>query len=465
MRHYVGLSENDLIQMGLDTPIFYEPHALINAHMLVSGMSGTGKSFQMMGFLSSAIEAGIEIDVFDAHDEFENLPGAAVAVFSQATGYGYNPLVLDTNPHTGGVNSQVDFFVRLIKNVTPHFGVKQEAALRNLLIDTYAVHGIFQERPQSWHKHSILESQRQEFIVRGELGELYECYPTMEALKDFAKSKLLALSIGLDNKCVTTFEVLHKLRKRLVVLQKSYERALSKELMQDFESKIENQQCKCVDAYTEFISSPESGQEAEDILKYDSVDVLRSVLQRITLLSATGILNANEPPFGNSMVRVHQMKSICNEQQILYVKLRLQAIFERWKKKGTVLQASPPRHIVFLEEAHNYFTEDAGDIVNIIAKEGRKFGLGLWCASQQPTVFPESFLTNCGSTLLLGIHTAFWRRAVTMFRISEKTLRGVKPKEVMVVKFLQDGCVDPPFLTVVVPNPNTEMGRRAIAMR
>ena len=95
-----------------------------------------------MGFLASAARSGAEIDIFDAHDEFNSIPNTTSCMFSQATGYGYNPLVLDTNTHTGGVNSQVDFFVRLIKNVTPQFGVKQEGVLRHLLVDTYAAHNI-----------------------------------------------------------------------------------------------------------------------------------------------------------------------------------------------------------------------------------------------------------------------------------------------------------------------------------
>jgi len=48
-----------------------------------------------------------------------------------------------------------------------------------------------------------------------------------------------------------------------------------------------------------------------------------------------------------------------------------------------------------------------------------------------------------------------------MFRISEESLRAVKPKEIMAVKMLLDGAVDPPFTNIVVPNPNNAMGRLA----
>ncbi|WP_216076161.1 DUF853 domain-containing protein, partial [Acinetobacter baumannii] len=64
MRHYVGLNEKSVGNGKID-PIHYEPARLINAHMLICGMSGTGKSFQCRGFLESAAAAGVEIDIFD----------------------------------------------------------------------------------------------------------------------------------------------------------------------------------------------------------------------------------------------------------------------------------------------------------------------------------------------------------------------------------------------------------------
>jgi hypothetical protein len=431
--------------------------------MLISGMSGSGKSFQVGNFLYSAIRAGIEIDVFDSHDEFGDIPGATACTFSQATRYGYNPLVLDTDPHTGGVNRQIDFFVKLIKNVSPQFGIKQESALRNLLADTYVIHGITQEDRQSWHKQSINDATREILVERVDKEKLTLCYPTLEDLKSFAREKIIALTIGADNKCITAFEKLTRLRKKLNSLFKKLDRAVLDDEIAEIEANIAAAKMKCMEAYEAFIDHMETGSEIDDVLKYDSVDVLTSVLQRIILLDATGILSANEPPFDGSRVRVHQIKSISSEQQILYVKLRLQDIFDRCKRRGAVPSGSPPRHIVYIDEAHKYFTNEHDDIINVISKEARKFGLGLWCASQQPTEFPESFLTNVGTTILLGIHTSYWKRASSMFRISEESLKVVKPKEILAVKQLRDGSVDPPFTNVVVPNPNSGMGRAAAA--
>jgi len=461
MHHYIGLSENDLRQKYKETPVYYEPTALINAHLLICGMSGVGKSFQSLNFLRSAALACGEIDVFDPHDELDAIPGSAACMFSQATCYGFNPLELNTDIHTGGVNRQVDFFVGLIKGVTPQFGIKQEAALRNLLLDTYAACGIKQSDPSSWHKKSITDSIRKTIVASKDWGELRTYYPTLDDLKSFTRRKIIAMTLGGDNKCVSAFDQLTRLQRRLNTLQMKYTKSVSDEETEQLVDQIQSEKKKCVEAYNVFVDNMSTGKEVDDVLKYDSVDVLTSVLQRLQLLSATGILSANKPPFGRARVRIHQIKSISHEQQVLYVKLRLQDIFEKCKRLGPTTGANELRHIAFLDEAHKYFTNEPDDIINVIAKEARKFGLGLWCVSQQPTSFPESFLTNVGATVILGIHTSYWKRASSMFRITEDALRSIKPKEVMAVKFLSDGCVDPPFTNVVVPNPDSSLGRKA----
>jgi DNA helicase HerA-like ATPase len=63
----------------------------------------------------------------------------------------------------------------------------------------------------------------------------------------------------------------------------------------------------------------------------------------------------------------------------------------RSTRSGTEL-----RHVIFLDEAHKFFSKDDDDIINVMVREARKFGIGLWCASQNPTDFPDSFLTNVG---------------------------------------------------------------------
>ena len=461
IRHYLGLDDYRLRQKNESFPCYYEPDQLINAHMLLCGMSGTGKTFQTLRMLDSAASAGVMVDVFDVHDELQGVYGATVCLYSQATEYGYNPLELETDPHTGGVSRQVDFIVGLIRSATSQFGSKQESALRYLLTDTYAASGIFQRDPRTWRREKISTRLREQIIEDRQWGELRRYYPTMDDLRSYAKRKVTALMIGGDNKAITALDQLSRAKGRLHSMMTKANRAVNESDRDKMQKSVDKIKFECIDYFSSYVNEMQTGREIDDVMKYDSMDVLTSVIQRLDILNSAGIFGANEPPFHDAKVRVHQIKSLSNEQQILFVKLRLRELFERYKRMGATQSGTEIRHIIFLDEAHKYFTSDHDDIINVIAKEARKFGIGLWCASQQPTEFPESFLTNVGSTVLLGIHPNFWKKSASLLRINEDQLKWIKPKEVLSIKLQKNGQADPPFVNVIVPNPKTHQGNRA----
>lgn len=446
-------------QQGKSVPIYYVPEQLTNAHMLLCGMSGTGKSTQSVRLLNSIHEPNL--DIFDVHGELHVIRDAVSCTYSQRTMYGYNPLVLDTNRDSGGVDRQVNFIVRLIKDVTPGFGVRQEAVLRNLLTDVYALNYIYQAKPDTWARAEMTEAMREEMIASRRYQDLKKYYPTLEDVKSYAKRKIVQLTIGGDNKSITAFDRLKKDKAKLHQLIGKFNKSAYDAEIAKLESTIAEQKNQCVEMYSTFITEMKTGRELDDILKYDSVEVLSSVVSRLDLLMSAGILRSNPPPFNGARVKVHQIVSIDDYQQVMFVKLRLQEIFWKYKRVGPTKSGVEIRHIIFLDEAHKFFSDDSTDIINIIAKEGRKFGIGLWCAAQEPTAFPESFLTNCGATILLGVHSAYWKRTSSMLRITEDQLKQVKAKEVLAIKMQRSGAADPPFVHVIVPNPSNKAGMDA----
>ncbi len=460
MRHYFGLSEYYLRQQQKQVPLFYEPEKLINSHLTVCGMSGTGKTYQTTLLLDSAAKAGIEVDIFDVHEELQKVHGAVTAKYSQATGYGYNPLVLDTDPHDGGVDRQADFIVGLIRQVSAQFGIKQESALRNLIIDTYMSKGIFANTQKSWYREEITERQREALIAERRWSDLRNYYPTLTDLLDYAEKKVLNLVFGGDNKAMSALDSLARQNTKLQSVNTRYGKATTEEEKKRLEEQRNAAEDRCIEAFTEAVRAKPT-REHKDLLKYDSRDVLISVVQRLQILSACGIFRSNKPDFRGSNVRVHQIKSLSDEQQVLFSKLRMRAIFDKCKQMGPTASGTELRHVIFLDEAPKYFTEDKNDIINVIAREARKFGLGLWCAAQQPTSFPESFLTNCGATILLGIHPTYWKGVQSKMRITESGLKFIKPKEVVAIQLQKEGQGDPPFLNIIVPNPAFEGGRLA----
>ncbi|ORU94923.1 MAG: hypothetical protein A6F70_10275 [Cycloclasticus sp. symbiont of Bathymodiolus heckerae] len=123
-------------------------------------------------------------------------------------------------------------------------------------------------------------------------------------------------------------------------------------------------------------------------MKYNSKEVLQSVLERINNLNSSGIFRSNPPTFGLNHGRCHQIKHLNDDEQKMFVYIRLEAIFRKCRDSGVKPDLE---QVIFLDEAHKFIIDDSSNIINVIAKEGRKFGLGLWCASQSPTHFSEDF--------------------------------------------------------------------------
>jgi hypothetical protein len=120
-------------------------------------MSGTGKSYQIMRYLDSAHRQGVEIDVFDVHEEMHEVPGAVACKFSESTRLGFNPLVPSLDPHSGGIRRQIEAVVDIINRTSRKLGPRQESALKHLLSEVYLLRGMYPDNPASWDRRIITE--------------------------------------------------------------------------------------------------------------------------------------------------------------------------------------------------------------------------------------------------------------------------------------------------------------------
>jgi hypothetical protein len=63
--------------------------------------------------------------------------------------------------------------------------------------------------------------------------------------------------------------------------------------------------------------------------------------------------------------------------------------------------------LIVLEEAHRYLGADASPLTcnaaNRIAREGRKYGIGLMLVTQRPTELPDTALAQCGTLIALRL--------------------------------------------------------------
>lgn len=442
MRHIFGISEYKYKQENERRGLVLDTSKLINGHLLISGMSGTGKSHQLRSLINSATQQNIEIDIFDVHDELDTPAGTSV-IFSEATKYGYNPLVLNPNPHSGGVRKRINEIISMINKSSRNLGTKQETALRNLLGDVYYLNGCYEDNASSWLKNEITEDGRNHLIKTRKYQELRNYYPTLQDVISYAERKIKAMYTGADSKAITALEQVNRLAQQLNRLNGKYRStSLSEEEYAKLEDNLNKSKEKAAKAYEDYITQIDSGREIGDIIKYNSKDVLQTVLERLQTFNASGIFRSNPPPFGNANVRVYQIKSLSEEEQKLFVYNRMEAIFRERRDRGIT---NDVQHAIVLDEAHKFASDDGDNILNIISKESRKFGLALWCASQSPTHFSEDFLTNCGTTVLLGIHSSYWDMACRKLQIDRKVLQFVKPHVTAAIKLQRKASTESKF--------------------
>jgi len=246
---------------------------------------------------------------------------------------------------------------------------------------------------------------------------------------------------------VLALEKVNHLANQLNKALQNHKKSTQDEHIEKTEKALESAKGKVKDEFAAFIDQIESGREISDVLKYNSKDVLQSVLERLNILNAADIFRPNPPPFGNTNGRCHQIKHLSDDEQAMFVAMRLETIFRQCRDSGVKPDL---QHIVFLDEAHKFITEERANIINIIAKEGRKFGLGLWCASQSPTHFSEDFLTNCGTTILLGLHSSYWEMACRKLRIEPTVLKFIRPQQAAAIKLQLKGSMESKFQNAII---------------
>ncbi|TDF55103.1 helicase HerA-like domain-containing protein [Cupriavidus sp. L7L] len=439
MRVFLGYDDYKRKHQSTDVPVFWDPASIINPHILVCGKSGTGKSTRLKQMISEAVAtAGDEFERYhnlDVHGDLV-IEGESRVRFDGETRYGYNPLVLDTDPRTGGVNRQINFLISTINQTSRKLMDRQEATLRNLLTDLYAFYGIHERQPATWVRKEMTEALRDEIWEQRRWGELNLYYPTLRDAIGFAERRLKAMYGGLNGsesgfRAVGALEAMNSAAARKYRAQVKQEKAFSTEEKEKAQKDFDAAVALFRDKVDEYIASIENGLEFDNLIKYDSKETLKGVIDRLKNFEARGIFNANPPPFDpDAKVWSYDLTSLSEEEKTLFCMVRAQYIARRRKLMGPVPQV---REILGADEAHNLFDDDPDSIYNKICLELRKFGMALWVVSQAPSHFPEAVITTVGTKILLGIDSYYWSASCKKLNIEESVLKFIKPWKTMAV--------------------------------
>jgi hypothetical protein len=114
---------------------------------------------------------------------------------------------------------------------------------------------------------------------------------------------------------------------------------------------------------------------------------------------------------GNKPVSVLDFSGVPARASELAIGVVLSLIFEaavRTPVDGVGI-GRPRPVLIALEEAHRYLGADAamaGAAANRIAREGRKYGVGLLLITQRPSELPDTALAQCGSLIAMRLSNA-----------------------------------------------------------
>lgn len=451
MKIFLGYNDYLRNKEGKDVPIYWESDSLINPHLILCGKSGTGKSHQLLRFIDEALaSAGPGFERYHNLDVHGDLivPGESRVEFSRATRYGYNPLVLDPNPKSGGVDRQINFLISTINQTSRRLMDRQEACMRNLLADVYAVFGIREDDPSTWVREEMSEAMRAQIWAERRWDQLALHYPTLDDAIGLAERKLKAMYGGLNqhengNRAVAALEEMNRSAAQMNRAVSAKDKKFDIEEKEKAQKLLDAAKAKYLDRVKDYVAAIETGREFDDLIKYDSKDVLKGVIDRLKNLKAAGIFNGNPPPFDeNALVWSYDLTNLDEEDKFLFAKVRAQHI-ARMRKLGGLQKEI--KEIIGLDEAPVVFDDNPDNIYVKIAKELRKFGLGLWCVAQTPSDFPEGVITTVSTKILLGIDSYYWTASCKKLNIEESVLKFITPQKTIAVYMDKKGATNSKF--------------------
>lgn len=463
------------IKTGEPRPVMWDSSHVVNPHILLLGVSGTGKTYNLKKIAKSLVNTNtnknFKIHVFDVHGDIDIDPSiASSVVFSESTQWGMNPLKINSDQHFGGVRKRVQGFVTTLNKVMRSLGPKQEATLRNLLIDLYKRHGFDVNNPSTWDvpenptqlqgsdpSRLYLDVPFAEKDMASSVGASWDrelsCWyinksayqgaitkwspkytsrtnPTITDLLRFSRIILEKAYLGTGSEAVVNLEVVNRLSARLYKKILSSMKAGGK-YEENIDEDLEKAKTKAIESYENYINSIVTGVELETVMKYDSIDVLKSVLDRIENLDAIGIFKHKSPPFDpHKQVWRYDIKSLLLQEKKLFVLFKLEELFNAAVQRG---EQSEIIDVVLLDEGHLFRDDSDDNIVDTIVKEARKFGLALICASQSPKHFSEDFMSQTGTKVVLGLDETQFKAAESKMMIPSNALPWIKPQRTLLV--------------------------------
>tara|TARA_Y100000310_G_C20702221_1_gene830988 strand:+ start:7890 stop:9236 length:1347 start_codon:yes stop_codon:yes gene_type:complete len=387
-------------------PVRWQEDQVINGHIMIAGGSGTGKTHsirKMCEQMCNTANHELTIHVFDVHDDIE-LPNCSDIIFSESTTVGLNPLLIDPDPHTGGVRKAIQNLISTINKTSRQLGERQEAVLRGILEELYAANGFYPDDPSSWSIHN--SGNRSKPKKNPNIDDLYR----------WTYFKYRQMFLSGSSKSASALDQVNKEANKIQKMIKAGNAS-------EHEEKLDKLKKAAIDSYTEYVENIKTGKELDELLKFDSKSTLKSVLDRIDNLRNTGVFRNEAPNFDPSLpIWRYRIKHLGAEEKKMFVFFRLQELYKKALQRGVQDNIV---EVIILDEANMFMDSDPDNIISVMANQIRKFGTAIVCASQSFTHFTDDFISSVATKIILGIDEMYWDKTCRQLQIKKEWLEKV----------------------------------------
>ena len=413
-------------------PVIIDFTKIVNPHILIFGSSGTGKTHTIKKLVNAIEMNNIKTNVIDGQGDI-TLSNSSTVVFHATSNYGINPLKFSPNREMGGIRKKIRSIISAVNKTSRTLGNRQEAVLRNLLTDLYKSFGFFEDNPATW----TLEKN----------GRWRTRYPTVTDLIKFIEKRIYKKYFGVDKESIKQFEELKKLNAKLYrLIIKKIKNKDDEYETEKIKTQIKLLKEEMVKTYKKALDKAE-GDELKDIIKYDNVEVLKSVKDIVENLFSTGIFKDKEPEFDlNSKIWRYDIKALNIDEQVLFSHFLAEEIYYKLREQGLIERV---REYVVLDEAKKHLNSDDENIFNVIATEGRKYGGGLLVASQSIEHISKDIIANSAIKIITGVDFSDAKTVSSKFAIDMKYLTNIIPHKTILVSIKEKGKANNRFIPVV----------------
>ena len=426
---------------------------LENAHILLSGGSGSGKTYTLRRIMGELKKKGKFVVVVDYHGDLKT-PGENLIKFSYAENtHAINPFELEIDEEQGGVKTQTEVILRILAEyffTKGRITKKQENLLEEIILDTYAAKGIFHNKPETWDKP---------VPTMKDLGRVFEyisAHIEGKGVIEFESGEVAALQRVLQK-----IENIEDEVRGIKFLSGTPE-------INDIISKIENVKNTINDVVANEKMAEVSSGEREDEVRdmdysqikieyYQSEGNVKSFLNLynyVYKVSNIGFFGNNLPKLKRGINRI-DLSAFTSIGKPLVAKLISELLMQKFFRsamlrgeyrysKNYIPNTNFDRAIIIDESKialpSGAEKKDPFNIINRIVTEARKFGVSIILASQRIDHYSGDMLSNISVKIILGAKAIDYASISKAIGINQNTIKNafsIKDKRVAIIS--EDG--------------------------